>query len=63
MVKFVILKWYKLLYYKEILSIYWMTLVASINHMILNNFKSIWREKLRFCQFVRNVVININAWR
>ena len=25
---FVMLKWYKLLYYKEILSIYWMTLVC-----------------------------------
>ena len=29
MVIFVILKWYKLLYYKEILSIYWMTLVSD----------------------------------
>ena len=27
MVIFVILKWYKFLYYKEILSIYWMALV------------------------------------
>ena len=29
MVIFVMLKWYKLLYYKEILSIYWMTLVYA----------------------------------
>ena len=31
MVIFVMLKWYKLLYNKEILSIYWMTLVPHVS--------------------------------
>ena len=39
MVIFVMLKWYKLLYYKEILSIYWMTLVA-LTFLSFNNRQS-----------------------
>ena len=38
MVIFVMLKWYKLLYYKEILSIYWMTLVCQVLEVLFDYF-------------------------
>ena len=55
MVIFVILKWYKLLYYKKILSIYWMTLVelAWFMHFFIRKNDTV------FCK--RPVLIHLRA--
>ena len=55
MVIFVMLKWYKLLYYKESLSIYWMTLV--INQNLSSNSTNV----IKSCVHMRSLLLGANV--